>query len=223
MLLSRMPKNDEYFDLFEGLSRVALATVKTFCSICSTEEKAKHIKKLEIEADKIVEAVKDKLDLHQKPPLKTARAIFELVHTIDDIIDEIEEAVHLMIIFDFLEQEDFVPFGNLLVKAAAEIHETLLCFRTIRKNRQSVEKISRGHMEIKRIEEAGDQLYQTMLKDIEDKKRDALEPRAQNVTPNFLLFHVLDRKESVLEHLEKALDRCNTVSNLIESLKKENV
>lgn len=209
-------RSTNYFDLFEALARKTREAVENFCDRnLSPHEKAERIKHLESEADKIVHAVANSLDMHHRPPLKGRREIYLLVHNIDNILDYLEKAANRIALFRLSYTKDIFELGDLLLRATREIERALPYFRTIRSSKQSGKQVKSACIILNDIEEQGDRLYRgKMLPAIEQQKRNA---------PTILAWHELDRMERVFDIIEHAFDQCEDVGNFMESLKKENV
>lgn len=202
----------------EALARMAHAAASEFCDEkVGARGKAEKIKNIEREADKIVRIVRDKLDRHQEPPIRGRRDIFYFVHNIDNVIDRINDAIQGIAMFNLPFASEFLLMGKLLCGATNEMQHALPFLRTIKKIGRSATGITEAHTQIKEIEKQGDRLRNQILTAFEVEKKQA----AQSV--DLMRFHTLDRMETVIEFLERALDQCEDVGNLLESLKKENV
>ncbi len=215
MPFKKSHSTDTFFDLFEQLANEALRAATTFCdSALSANEKRARIKETEERADGFVHTVVTMLDAHNRPPLKGRAEIFRLVHNIDNVIDCIEEAAFWMSLAELQFSQEFLNLGNLIKEAAQEMQEALPHLRTIRKKQESVDRITTAAIRLNELEEMGDGIYRAMLEKIEKEKR-----AAQTIGA----WHTLDRTETALEMLEKALDQCEDVGNFLESMKQENV
>lgn len=217
-----MPHKDlkklSFFDLFEKLADETAAAAETFCdNTLDALTKQKAIKRIEERADVVVHAIVEKLDLHEKPPLKGRAENLRLAHNIDNVIDCVEEASFLILLSQLPFSDDFLKLGELIKDAAKEMREALPHFRKIRKSQKSVDRITRASIRLNEIEEAGDTLFRAMLHRTEAAKIGAIAGQ------DMMRWHMLDRAEKVLNTLEKALDQCEDVGNFLESMKKENV
>jgi len=198
------PKNYGFFDLFDRhttcvleATRVMLDAVK---NLSAKDIKVTRIGELEHECDSITHMAIDLLHRTFITPLDRDE-ILELVSRMDDIMDFIDAAAHRLVLFEITEvPKDILQLCEVLIEAQNQVTEMVKLLRHMKKT----EDLHKHCMEINRLENEGDQLHRRGIA---------------------ALFHtyandplmVIKLKE-VYEVLEAAIDRCEDVANLAESI-----
>ena len=123
--------------------------------------------------------------------------IYMMSTALDDIVDLIDDAARAIIIFDIKEINEYArDFADVLERMADELKEIVSTL-------QRPKNVTPRLVEIHRLENEGDDLYHAAIADLFHDPPDALT--------------VLKWKE-VYEKLEAAVDRCENVANIIESV-----
>ena len=123
--------------------------------------------------------------------------IYTMSTALDDIVDLIDDAARAIIIFDVHETTDYArDFADVLERMADQLKEIVSTL-------QRPKNITQRLVEIHRLENEGDDIYHAAIADLFHDPPDALT--------------VLKWKE-VYEKLEAAVDRCENVANIIESV-----
>ena len=126
--------------------------------------------------------------------------IHELINNMDDVVDYIHAAskrIHFYKVSNF--PEEFIQIADRIHSANKEIQNVLRSVRSVNdfKNHiQSCEKISEYESEV-------DDIYQEYLSRLFDEEINAID---------------LIKKRDILTTLEKAIDKCDDVSNIFSSL-----
>jgi uncharacterized protein Yka (UPF0111/DUF47 family) len=116
---------------------------------------------------------------------------------LDDIVDLIDDAARAIIIFDVREITDYArAFADVIERMADQLKEIVA---TLQKPKNVTQRL----VELHRLENEGDDIYHAAIAALFRDSHDALT--------------VVKWKE-VYEKLEAAVDRCENVANIIESV-----
>lgn len=199
-----IPKDEGFFDLFDGLAdrmtRSASVLHDLFSEPTRHDFYAGKIKELEHQADEITHEIMIRLDRSFVTPLDR-EDIHSLATQLDNVVDLMDGTARRTVMFHLSDRrEPAKQLTMLLVKATGAIKEA------VHKVRQPKE-IARIGREMKEYEEAGDVVYSDAVGALFHNATDALE--------------VLKWKE-LYDNLEHALDECEDVLNVLESISIKN-
>jgi predicted phosphate transport protein (TIGR00153 family) len=123
--------------------------------------------------------------------------IYRLASTIDDVMDEMEEAADLVVLYEIDEfPKGIVAMVEVLERAAELTAEAMPRLR-------SMKELNEYWIEINRLENQGDQVYRKLL--------------AQLFSGEYDTLTVLKLKE-VIDRLEDAADAFEHVANTVETI-----
>ena len=118
----------------------------------------------------------------------------------DDVLDEIDEAVNRMMLYRVAKPtDDARALGKVLVACATLIHEMMPLLRNLKQPQQILNKC----LEVPRQESEGDRIEQHGLAVLFESDRDAIE---------------IIKWKDIYSDLESATDSCQDVANVIESI-----
>jgi uncharacterized protein len=123
--------------------------------------------------------------------------IYSLASALDDVMDEMDEAVDLVLLYEVEQLPAEVSSQVEVIQRCAELTAQAM------PNLQSMKDLSEYWIEINRLENAGDKAYRRILAHLFSGEYEALE--------------VLKLKD-VVEALEAAIDAFETVANIIEQI-----
>ncbi|MGC8578907.1 MAG: DUF47 domain-containing protein [bacterium] len=197
------PKDEKFFDLFEDAAQNIEAGINALLELLNNysniEEKVKEIKTLEHESDKITHQAIDKLNRTFITPIDR-EDIYELVTKMDDIIDFVEAVSQRLWLYKVQEPTpQMKELAFILQKAMKVVKQAIKDLRNIKNPKQ----ILQSCIEINTIENEGDQVL-----------RDAMTALFNNVNNP---IDIIKLKE-LYEIIEMAIDRCEDVANIIESV-----
>ncbi|MFZ0064180.1 MAG: DUF47 family protein, partial [Pyrinomonadaceae bacterium] len=159
-------------------------------------EYAQRIKGLEHACDELTHSVSTRLNKSFITPFDR-EDIYMMSTALDDIVDLIDDAARAIIIFDVREIKDYAhDLADVIVRMAAQLQEIV-------KTLQKPKNITQRLVEIHRLENEGDDTFHAAIAELFHEEKDPLT--------------VLKWKE-VYEKLEAAIDRCENVANIIESV-----
>ena len=200
-LLNFLPKEEQYFDLFIQMTVYISDAAQTLVEMLSDkdadfEEYAQRIKGLEHACDELTHSISTRLNKSFITPFDR-EDIYMMSTALDDIVDLIDDAARAIVIFDIHEINDHARrFADVIQRMAVELREIIAIL-------QRPKSITPRLVEIHRLENEGDDIYHAAIAEL---FRDGADP-----------LTVLKWKE-IYEKLEAAVDRCENVANIIESV-----
>ena len=200
-LLNFLPKEEQYFDLFIQMTVYISDAAQTLGEMLSDkdadfEEYAQRIKGLEHACDELTHSISTRLNKSFITPFDR-EDIYMMSTALDDIVDLIDDAARAIVIFDIHEINDHARrFADVIQRMAVELREIIAIL-------QRPKSITPRLVEIHRLENEGDDIYHAAIAEL---FRDGADP-----------LTVLKWKE-IYEKLEAAVDRCENVANIIESV-----
>jgi uncharacterized protein len=203
MAFSLLPRDESFFDFFDSLAAKALeaarALEETFERWDRLEERVRLIKDIEHACDDITHRTLDKLNSTFITPLEP-EDIHTLVSRLDDIVDHIDSAAGRLLIYGVkVPTEEAKLLSSVLTRACVEVQKSVAGLRNIK----DPELLHRLSVEINRLENESDDILRLALRRLFAQKNDVLE--------------VIKLKE-IYEKLESAVDRCEDVANVIQSV-----
>jgi uncharacterized protein len=199
--ISLLPREDQYFDLFTQMTLYISDAARELKEMLADkdhafQEYAQRIKGLEHACDELTHNVSTRLNKSFITPFDR-EDIYMMSTALDDIVDLIDDAARAIIIFDVREITDYArDFAEVIERMAKELCAIV---STLRRPKNVTPRL----VEIHRLENEGDDLYHAAIAELFHDSHDALT--------------VLKWKE-VYEKLEAAVDRCENVANIIESV-----
>ena len=199
MKLSLVPKEHDYFRMFSelaaNLDEAAQLLVK-FMNDGDRQSIAASILEHEHVGDKIVHDIVRRLNKSFITPIDR-EDIYDLVATADEILDSIEEAAGLMIIYRVGEATDYARRqAEVIAKATPILRE---CMDNLEKPKGLDERI----IAVNSLENDGDRI-----------EREAIASLFEGDTK---CTDIIKWKD-IYETLESAIDECEHVANVIESI-----
>ena len=200
-LLNFLPKEEQYFALFIQMTVYISEAARELKEMLADKnhdypEYVRRIKGLEHACDELTHSISTKLNKSFITPFDR-EDIYTMSTALDDIVDLINDAARAIIDFDIHEIKDYAQdFADVIVRMAEQLREVV---STLQKPKNITQRL----VEIHRLENEGDDIYHAAIAELFHEERDPLT--------------VLKWKE-VYEKLEAAVDRCENVANIIESV-----
>ena len=200
-ILNFLPREEQYFDLFLQMTRYINEAARELKEMLADknhdyDEYAKRIKRLEHACDELTHNISTKLNKSFITPFDR-EDIYLMSSALDDIVDLIDDAATAIIIFDVKEIKEYaLDLADVIARMAEQLQEIVA---TLQKPKNVTQRL----VEIHRLENDGDDIYHSAIAELFREERDPLT--------------VLKWKE-VYEKLEAAVDRCENVANIIESV-----
>ncbi len=198
---SLIPREAQYFALFQQMTAqiydAATALAKMLAdSQGNFQQHLQRINSIENASDELTHSIVTKLNSSFITPFDR-EDIYMLASALDDIVDFIDDAARAMVMYNVSGSTDYARrFGEVLSGMAVELREI-------------VSKLERPGdimprlVEVHRLENVADDLYHEAIGDLFRGPADTL--------------HVIKWKD-IYEKLENAVDRCERVANIIESV-----
>jgi predicted phosphate transport protein (TIGR00153 family) len=200
-----LPRDEKFYDLFTELAIRLTASAsllqELFQAPAQLGSKVTAIKGLEHEADNLTHDIIDRIDRTFVTPFDR-EDIHELASELDDVIDLIDGAARRAQIFRIQQaRPPAIVLTEVLTRAARTVEEGVRDM----KNAKHVYAVSE---KLKVLEEEGDAVYHdAMGKLFADESGDAIE--------------VIKWKD-LYDKVEDALDRCEDVGNVLQSIALKN-
>jgi predicted phosphate transport protein (TIGR00153 family) len=198
-----LPKEIGFFDLFDKHASLIVQSIDVFLSIWtmdqSIESAVAKIDLLEQEADLITHQTVEFLHKTFITPIDRDE-IFRLISRMDDVIDNIKAAADCLIIYKITS---ILPPAKGLVKILADsVRELQVAVKGLRRmdNEASIHKT---YANINRLKNESDLILRNALGRLFEEESDT---------------RTLIKWKEIYEHLEKAIDRCEDASNIIEGV-----
>jgi len=202
------PREESYFDLFDevaaNLADAARQLLDMVEDFVDPEMKAKRLVEAEHEGDRLTHAIYSRLNSTFITPFDR-EDIHALAGQLDDVLDAIEAAADMMVLHKVTEPLDAVVEQARLIDRGARA--TADGLRNLRGLKQ--EALRTYLINVNELENEGDRLYRRARADL------------YNFEGEHPARYVLMWKD-IVEQLEEALDECEDVSNVLESIALKN-
>lgn len=200
--LRLLPRDEKFFDLFEQAAGVVLAGAETLQQMLNdfsnAEQYRQQIGVLEHEGDAVIHGVVDKLNRTFVTPFDQ-EDIRAIASRLDDIIDYTQAAAERLVLYRVKEPYPAsIELTKVLVLTVREVQIAVGMLRDLGQHREIVEHC----IEINRLENTGDKLYREALGRLFEDG-DLLE---------------LMRWKEIIEQIEQAIDECEDLADVIESV-----
>ena len=200
-MLSRiLPREDNFFKMFTELAENVHAGAKVMVELLenftNVPVQVEVIKGLEHKGDNITHAVMKKLDQTFITPLDR-EDIHELCSQIDDVLDLIDAAASRLVTYRVERiRPGVVDLARVLHQATGEV---VAAVKVLGKHNHILDHC----IEVNRLENEGDRLSRALIAQLFDEEKDPVQ--------------IIKWKE-IIEVLETAIDNCEDVANVIESV-----
>lgn len=200
-LFNLLPKEEQYFASFTQMtSHIYDATLALVRMLADERgeytEHAARIKAIEHVCDEITHSIVTRLNTTFITPFDR-EDIYQLSGALDDILDLIDDVARVFVMYDLHESTAHArKFADLLQRAAVQLHEIVSMLA-------KPNGMSPRLVEIHRLENEGDDIYHAAVAELFRNTTDPLT--------------VIKWKE-IYEKMEAAVDRCESVANIIESI-----
>ena len=200
-LLNFLPKEEQYFSLFIQMTVYISDAARELKEMLADKNQdyqgyAQRIKGIEHACDDLTHSISTRLNKSFITPFDR-EDIYMMSTALDDIVDLIDSASLSIIIFDVHEIKEYAQeLADVIVRMAEQLREIVSTL-------QRPKNITQRLVEVHRLENEGDDIYHAAIAELFHEEHDPLT--------------VLKWKE-VYEKLEAAVDRCENVANIIESV-----
>lgn len=206
MLRGILPKEFAFFDYFEKLVEINIKVSEEFLNLAkdnaNLEIHSKKIKEFELEADKVSHICTEALHKTFITPIERSD-IYSLVKKLDDVTDQINFASSRLQLYEITHlRNETIDFAEVLVECSKNLATAVHALR----NLHQADIIKKCCQNVHELESKADDVLKKALSDL-FKEGDAI--------------YVIKWKE-IYERLEKAVDRCENIANIIEGILIDN-
>lgn len=200
-LLTRiLPREESFFDMFvalaENIHTGAKALVEMLSNYTDAARQAQHIKDIEHTGDDMTHALLTRLNQTFITPFDR-EDIHELSSKIDDVLDLVDAAASRLEIYRVDRiRPGIADLAKILVRATEQVAAAV---RVLNKRDHILDYC----IEINRLENESDRLSRTLIVKLFDEETDPVQ--------------IIKWKE-IIEVIETAVDKCEDVANVIESV-----
>ncbi|MFL5561638.1 MAG: DUF47 domain-containing protein [Gemmatimonadaceae bacterium] len=204
MFSKLIPRDEKFFDLFDQIAirlvRAARMQKQLFSEPARIVEHVAAIKEVEHEADVLTHDVITRLNKSFVTPFDR-EDIHELASRLDDVVDLIDGTARRAVMFRITTvREPARLLADVIVRAADSLEQAVIA---IKKPKIVIE---RGQ-EVKTLEEEGDAIYHAAVGKLFDGGEDPIE---------------VMRWKELYDTMERTLDQCEDVANVLESIALKN-
>jgi predicted phosphate transport protein (TIGR00153 family) len=204
---SLIPRDTRFFEVFEKIAQNLLECATEFHKLLQNYEnaasKVEAIKDFEHRGDSMTHEVIEVLNRTFVTPLDR-EDIYKLAESLDNVVDQIDEAASRLIIFDIAKPTPYaVELADLIRRCCEQIHKAMPYLR----HPKELPALQDNLLQIHTLENRADAI-----------KKDALTQLFKN--PD----NVIDllKWREIYEHLEAATDRCEDVADVLQGLLVKN-
>ncbi len=197
-----LPHDVRFFELFEQAAALGVTGAETLLQMCTQIDQAEsfraQITEIEHRGDAVIHEVVDKLNRTFVTPLDP-EDIRAIANQLDNIIDFTQAAAERMVLYDVKE---VYPASQALVNVLVTTSKEVQCVIGLLRDFDQSKEILRRCIEINRLENAGDKVYREALGHL-FREGNLLE---------------LIRWKEICEQIEQAIDECEDLAEVIESV-----
>ncbi|HLG93892.1 MAG TPA: DUF47 family protein [candidate division Zixibacteria bacterium] len=200
-------KEEAFFDMFERATKNLSVSVEVFVEMIKDfkglEKGVQQLDELEHEGDIITHEIMDKLNRTFITPLDRDD-IHAIAAGIDDVLDLTEEVADRIYLYKLEKPtQNLIQMAQILHQSVGEISKAINSLRDLKRPRRILDYT----IEINRLENEADMLLKLTMVDLFEKVTSPLE--------------IIKWKE-IYESLEKAIDKCEDMAVVIESVVVKN-
>ena len=197
-------KSNEFFVLFEDSAEYFYQATLLLDEVMMDHRKAdikvKEINDLEHRADKVNDAIIDKLNQTFITPIDR-EDIYAIANGLDDGVDQLQGMLQRIVIYHTGEaREGALRLTKLLIESTAEIKRAAALLNAISKNQNEILAIT---SKIDKLESEGDHVFRGELAYLFEYVKDPIE---------------LIKWKDLLEGLEDTLDHCERMADLLKGV-----
>ena len=201
MFAKLLPREEQYFTLFAQMTAHINDAARTLVEMLSQpdgdyQDYVQRIKGIEHACDDLTHNVSTRLNQSFITPFDR-EDIYMMSKALDDVVDLIDSASRSVVMYDIHETtEPAKQLAGVIQRMAVQLNEVVSML-------QKPKGVTERLVELHRLENEGDEIYQRAVGALFHETRDPLE--------------VIKWKD-VYEKLEAAIDRCENVANIIEGV-----
>jgi hypothetical protein len=197
------PKQENFFDHFEELAKKIEEGARFFLAMTEThdysESNVAKLKEIEHEADGITHRTYEKMHTTFLTPIDR-EDIYALVNKMDSIMDVIEATAVRIHLYKVKKIDDqIIKQAKILNESVMKVKAIIHAMRDMKNSKMILD----GCVEINTLENAGDVVLRTIMANLFENEKDAIE---------------LVKWKDIFQLLEEGIDTCEDVSNIVEGI-----
>jgi len=201
-----IPREGKFYDLFENAAANIVAGAKLLQELVNNYDRAqelgRQIEDVEHESDITTHEILDRLNKTFITPFDS-EDISALASRLDDVLDYIEATADRMLLYEAgPATAELIALVDVLVDTAVEVEKAVRLVRDMTQSRRLLDHC----IEINRLENEGDR-----------QSRRALAQLFRTAEPMDAI-----KWREIYEHVEMAIDKCEDVANVLESVVVKN-
>jgi predicted phosphate transport protein (TIGR00153 family) len=198
-----IPKEDEFFDLFEELVNKIEEGGELFLDLVEhyeySDQKIAKLKELEHEADVITRNTYEKMHKTFLTPIDR-EDIYDLVNKMDSILDMVEASATRMSLYKVkVPASEIIDQAMILNKSIKKVKYIVYAMR----NMKNAKMILDSCVELHTLENEGDIVMRMTISRLFECEKDPIE---------------LIKWKEIFERIEESIDLCEDVSNIVEGI-----
>lgn len=196
-----LPKEEQYFSLFSQMTSYIFDAAGALVEMLADKtgdytEHSKRIKGIEHACDELTHSISMRLNKSFITPFDR-EDIYLMSSALDDIVDLIDDAARAMVMYDVHESTAHARnFAGVIQRMSVELHEIV-------KVLERPDGITPRLVKLHSLENEGDEIYHKAIEELFHNAPDPL---------------TVIKWKDIYEKLEAAVDRCENVANIIESV-----
>jgi predicted phosphate transport protein (TIGR00153 family) len=204
--LGFIPREEKFFDLFDNAAANIVSGARLLQELVNNYERAPElahqIEDVEHESDITTHEILDRLNKTFITPFDS-EDISALASRLDDVLDYIEATADRMLLYEAgPPTPELIALVDVLVSTAVEVEKAVHLVRDMTQSRRLLDHC----IEINRLENDGDR-----------QSRRALAQLFRTAQPMDAI-----KWREIYEHVEMAIDKCEDVANVLESVVVKN-
>jgi predicted phosphate transport protein (TIGR00153 family) len=202
-LMRLFPKEENFFEYFEELANKIEEGGQFFLEMTQnrdySEANVARLKDIEHEADAITHRTYERMHKTFLTPIDR-EDIYALVNKMDSIMDVIEATAIRIHLYKVKKPDDqIIKQAKILNEAIQKIKDIIHGLRNMKNSKMILD----GCVEINTLENAGDVVLRTIMANLFENEKDAIE---------------LIKWKDIFYLLEEGIDVCEDVSNIVEGI-----
>lgn len=204
---SLIPRETVFFDIFDKSAEVVLscgvAIHELMQNFTDVQRKVDFITELEGRGDTLTHETIQVLNRTFVTPLDR-EDIFRLAESIDDVLDQIEDAADRLVLFEIVKPTQYaIELGHVIELCCKQIHKALPYLR----HPKQLHSLQDNLLEIHTLENRADTIKKLAIRELYQHPEDVIS---------------LLKWREIYEHLEAATDRCEDVADVLQGLLVKN-
>jgi Phosphate transport regulator (distant homolog of PhoU) len=207
MKFSLIPRDSRFFEVFERIGQNLLECSTYFYGLLqnftNVSAQVDGIKDFEHRGDSLTHEIIQMLNTTFVTPLDR-EDIFRLAESLDNVLDQIDEAASRFTIFNITEPTSYaIELGHIIMKCCEEIHKAVPFLR----HPKDLPALQDNLLQIHTLENRADAIKKQALIELFDNPSDVIS---------------LMKWREVYEILEAATDKCEDVADVLQGLLVKN-